>query len=74
MKTVGTRRIDTSALEDQGGLARTATALRGTGFAPRSVYRFRTCEEAEAWMLEMMLRSRERQRQSPKISPASAAR
>jgi len=71
MKTVGHRRVDGSALDDQGRLARTAVALRrGRGFAPRGVYRFTTFEEAAAWMTEMMLRSREPR--NPGTSPASA--
>jgi hypothetical protein len=69
MKTVGVRRVDQGALEDQGRLARTAAALRGRGFAPRGVYRFASFEEAERWMLQMMRRPRARQ--TPKTSPAS---
>jgi hypothetical protein len=62
MRKVGRRR-ETSGdgLSDQAALARTAAALRGTPFlAPRGVFRFRTFDEADAWMTEMMRRTHER--------------
>ena len=65
MRRVGRRKDLPSALADQGALARTAAALRGTSLiVARGVYRFRTFEEADAWMSEMS---------SPKTSSASAA-
>jgi hypothetical protein len=72
MKTVGTRRVASSALDDQGRLARTAMALRGGGFAPRGVYRFASHEEAERWMHQMMRRTRAHRNRA--ISPASPVR
>jgi hypothetical protein len=60
-------------MADQRALARTAGALRGTPFlAPRGVYRFRTFDEADAWMTEMTRRTYERQ--SRKTSSGSAGR
>jgi hypothetical protein len=72
MKSVGKRKAAGQALNDQGRLARTAVALRGAGLVPRGVYRFRSFEEADAWMTTMMLRSRARRNQ--KTSPASVER
>ena len=58
MRTVGKRRQDGSALGDQGRLARTAALLRGAaGIVPRGLYRFRTFEEADAWMIRAMART-----------------
>lgn len=73
MREVG-RRLDAgNALEDQGALARTAAALRGSPFlVPCGVFRFSSFDEADAWMTEMTTRTHERL--SRKISPASAAR
>jgi hypothetical protein len=72
MKVVGSRQ-ETSAIEDQAALARTATALRGTPhLVPRGVYRFSSFEEADAWMTQMLLRSRAPR--NPPTSSASAAR
>jgi hypothetical protein len=70
MKVVGTRR-HASPLADQAALARTAALVRGTArLAPKGVYRFATFEEADAWMTQMMLRTRVHQ--SPTTSSASA--
>lgn len=60
MKTVGSRRTDGTPLDDQGGLARTAGALRRDGLAPRGVYRVASFEEADTWILQMMRRPRGR--------------
>jgi hypothetical protein len=58
---VGQRRAETDAFEDQGRLARTAALLRGTAWlVPRGIYRFSSFDEADAWMTEMILRTRER--------------
>jgi hypothetical protein len=58
MRVVGKRRTEGSAIDDQGRLARTAAALRGTAdLVPRGLYRFRTFEEADAWMTRMMART-----------------
>ncbi len=50
MKAIGSRRLDGSALDDQGRLARTAAALWPGGLAPRGVYRFASFEEADRWL------------------------
>lgn len=72
MKTVGVRRVGGDSLDDQGRLARIASALRPAGFARRGVYRFASFEEADTWLLQMMRRPRAPR--SRKTSPASAAR
>ena len=73
MKVVGTRQLDGSALADQGRLARTAAALRGTSALARTgVYRFSSHDEAEQWMTAEMLRTHARP--SRKTSSASAER
>jgi hypothetical protein len=73
MHTVGKRRVDGDALADQGPLARTAALLRGTAWlVPRGVYRFASFDEADAWMTETILRTREHL--SRKTSSGSAGR
>ncbi len=60
MHTVGSRRVDGDALADQGRLSRTAALLRGTTWlVPRGVYRFASFNEADAWMTDTILRTRE---------------
>jgi hypothetical protein len=55
IKTVGRRRIDGG---NSGALQHTLAAVRGTGaLVPRGVYRFRTFEEADAWMTRTMART-----------------
>ena len=54
-KTVGRRRTDVT---DPAALQQTLAAVRGTGrLVPRGVYRFRSFEEADAWMTRMMART-----------------
>ena len=73
MRKVGRREEAGNAMADQGAMARTAAALRGTPFlVPRGVFRFRTFDEADAWMIEMTRRTHARL--SRKISPESADR
>jgi len=70
VKTAGRRRTDRN---DIGTLQRTMAAVRGTGaVVPRGVYRFRSFEEADAWMIRMMARTHASLRS--KTSPGSAAR
>ena len=58
VRIVGRRLEDGSAVHDQGRLARTAALLRGApGIVPRGLYRFKTFEEAEAWMIRTMART-----------------
>ena len=58
MRVVGKRRFDGSALEDQGRLARTVAVLRGApGLVPRGLYRFKSFEEADAWMIRALART-----------------
>ncbi len=57
-KVVGRRRIGPSSLEDTDQLLRTAWELRGTDkLVPRGLYRFKTFEEADAWMIQAMART-----------------
>lgn len=45
-------------LENASALQATMRQLRsGRGICPRGVYRFRTFEEADAWMIKMVARS-----------------
>jgi hypothetical protein len=70
MKTVGTRRIEGGEI---GSLRCTMAAVRATGaVVPRGVYRFRTFEEADAWMTRTMARTHASLKS--KTSAASAAR
>jgi hypothetical protein len=73
MRIVGSRVTTGNAMTDQGAMARTAAALRGTPFlVPRGIYRFRTFDEADSWMIEMTRRTHVRL--SRKISPESVDR
>lgn len=73
MRQVGRRAVNGNALADQGALARTAAAVRGTAaLVPRGLYRFSSFEEADRWMIEMMRRTHVRQ--SQRTSPGSAER
>jgi hypothetical protein len=73
MLRVGNRLLDGHGMADQGRLARTAALLRGTAWlVPRGIYRFSSFAEADSWMTETILRTRERL--SPRTSSDSAAR
>jgi hypothetical protein len=73
MIQVGRRSTEGRGLADQGALTRTAALLRGTpAIVPRGVFRFRTFDEADRWMTDM-LRSTRAPR-NPAISSASAGR
>lgn len=74
VKVVGRRKIGrTTSLEDADRLLRTAWAIRGTDkLVPKGLYRFRTFEEADEWMKQMMASTYVRLRS--KTSPASADR
>jgi len=69
-KVVGTRRCDRT---DAAALQRVLRAVRGTGaLVPRGVYRFRTFEEADEWMIRMTARTHVSLKS--KTSPGSARR
>jgi hypothetical protein len=73
VKTVGRRSAATDPMADQGRLARTMAALRGTSaLAPRGVYRFTSFDEADQWMSTTMRRTHVRRNRV--TSSASAAR
>ena len=53
-----------SGIEANDGFFRLVSSLRGNKpFVPRGVYRFKTFEESEAWMIKMMARTSNRDRQ-----------
>jgi hypothetical protein len=57
MKIVGRRRPPTGGVDSLDGLLQLMVALReGRPFVPRGVYRFRTHQESDAWMLKMLCR------------------
>ncbi len=61
MRKVGRRSADGPAVAEQGPLARTAAALRGTAaLVPRGVYRFKDFDEADRWMTSTMRRTHAR--------------
>ena len=69
-KVVGHRRTDR---HDAAALQRTLAAIRRTGaVVPRGVFRFRSFEEADAWMTRMMARTHASR--SSKTSPESPER
>lgn len=70
MRIVGRRRTDRDI---PGALQRTMAELRGThAVVPRGVYRFRSFEEADAWMTRTMARTHASLKS--KTSSESAAR
>jgi hypothetical protein len=60
MKTVTRRHGRADPLRDSAILQRTVNALRGGGLVPRGVYRFRSFEEAQEWMMRQMASTRAR--------------
>lgn len=58
-KTVGRRRPPRDAVKYAMGLQRTASALSktwGRGLSVKGVFRFKSHEEADEWMVKMMSR------------------
>jgi hypothetical protein len=49
-------------LRDVAILQRTVNELRGGDLVPRGLYRFRTHEEAEVWMMQQMALTHSRRR------------
>jgi hypothetical protein len=59
-KQVGRRR-PASQFEDRAKFLETLIGLRGDKpFIPRGIYRFKTHEEAQAWSLQVMTRTRKK--------------
>jgi hypothetical protein len=54
IKKIGGRREGDDVLRDIEILQRTVNELRGCGLIPRGVYRFRTHEEADEWMMRQI--------------------
>jgi hypothetical protein len=65
MKVVGRRAGKTApTLENANTLLKTMQQLRGgKGICPRGVYRFKTFEEADEWMMKMLTQSTRANRQ-----------
>jgi hypothetical protein len=51
---VSRRLAGQDVIRDISILQRTVNRLRGAGLVPRGVYRFRSHEEAEEWMMRLM--------------------
>lgn len=58
MKVLGRRRAPRPTRENIDALQRLALDLRGPGrlFVPKGVYRFKTHEEADEWLMKMLTR------------------
>jgi hypothetical protein len=57
MKIIGRRRGWKGGVDAMDGMLKLAVALReGRPMIPRGVHRFRSHEEADAWMLRMLAR------------------
>jgi hypothetical protein len=54
IKKIRGRREGDDVLRDIEILQRTVNELRGCGLIPRGVYRFRTHEEADEWMMRQI--------------------
>jgi len=54
VKKIGGRRERDDVLRDIEILQGTVNELRGCGLIPRGVYRFRTHEEADEWMMRQI--------------------
>jgi hypothetical protein len=73
VKQVGRRRQPPTDWEDVDRLLRTAAALRPfPALVPRGVYRFRSFEEADAWLTKTIARTLVRRRS--RTSPGSVGR
>lgn len=54
MKVVTKRKGIEDPVEDSRILQRTLNRIRGNALVPAGVYRFRTFEEADQWMIKMI--------------------
>jgi hypothetical protein len=73
MKTVGRRKFESGVLSDIAVLQTTVAALRPVDeLVPRGVYRFKTFEEAERWMIATIAATLAHRKS--KTSSGSAAR
>ena len=59
-KTVGRRANGGDPVAEAAALQRTLSALRGRALVPRGVYRFKTHEEADEWMMREIVNTRVR--------------
>ena len=71
-KRVAGRRQGENVLRDIDILQETVNRLRGCGLIPKGVYRFRSHEEADEWMIRTIANTHARL--SSKISSRSAKR
>lgn len=72
MKTVSRSEGQTDPVADARVLQRTMNRLRGFALVPKGVYRFRTHEEADRWMMKEIVATHARLRS--KTSPPSVER
>lgn len=57
MKVLGRRKPPIGSMDAAGNLQATLLCLRGKRpFVPRGVYRFRSHEEADEWLMRMLTR------------------
>ena len=57
MKVVTKRKGSDNPIEDARILQRTLNRIRKYALVPRGVYRFKTFEEADQWMIKMIART-----------------
>lgn len=73
-KTVGSRQEDGDVVAELRTLQRTMNRLRGAALVPRGLYRFRSHEEADRWMMREIASTHARQSSktsSPSAEPSS---
>ena len=58
MKVIGRKGAPKADLQSMDGMQKMANSLRqGRPFVPKGVWRFKSFEEADAWLIKMMARS-----------------
>ena len=57
MKVITKRKGVGDPIEDARILQRTLNQVRGNALVPKGVYRFKTFEEADQWMIKMIART-----------------
>ncbi len=72
MRRISRRAEGEDTIRDAAALQRTMNRLRGGALVPRGVYRFRSHEEADEWMVRMIANTHARL--SSKTSSGSAKR
>lgn len=73
-RTLGSRREGGDVVAEIRTLQRTMNRLRGRALVPRGLYRFRSHEEADRWMMREIASTHARQSSktsSPSVEPSS---